>query len=123
MGIVAIGVAFGFRAMEKPEHLKVASLTMCDDEGSTLAWIGEEKGYGRILLYNQYGDVFWSTPPSREAISIEKISKMNLKEVQVALAKVAEARMDDSLDAESSKRLKEEFRMLLLRMKELRQGK
>lgn len=131
MGIVAIGVAFGFRTMDKPEHLKVASVTVCDDEGSTLAWVGKEKGYGRILLYNQHGEVFWSTPPFREArdrIDLpqdirDKIGKMNLLEAQAAIAKVAVARTNGSMDVETNKRLKEEFRMLLFRIRELRREK
>ena len=131
MVIVAIGVAFGFRAMDKPQPWKVASVTVCDDEGSTLAWVGKEEGYGRILLYNQHGEVFWSTPPFREAkekIDIsqdfrDKIGKMNIEEAQTTLAKVAEARRYGTGDAVTELLLKEEFRLLIRRITELRREK
>ena len=131
MGIVVIVAAFGFRAMEKPEHLKVASMTVCDDEGSTLAWVGKEEGYGRILLYNQHGEVFWSTPPIRDAkekLEIlqeirDKISKMSIEEAQARLAKVAEARRFGSLDEETKQLLKEEFSILIRRIGELKREK
>ncbi len=131
MGIMAIGAAFGFRAMEKPEHLKVASVTVCDDEGSTLAWVGKEEGYGRILLYNQHGEVFWSTPPFRDAKEKserlqeirDKIGKMSIEEAQARLTEVAKARRFGTEDEVTKQLLKKEFSILIRRIGELKREK
>lgn len=131
IGILVLGATFGFRSMVKPQPWEGTSLTIVDPEGSKLAWIGNEKGHGRILLYNQHGDVFWSTPPFRDAKEKaeilqeirDKIGKMSIEEVQARLAEVAEARRFGSLDEVTKQLLKEEFSILIRRIGELKREK
>ena len=132
MGMLLLAVVFGFRAMEKPEPLKVASMTVRDDEDSTMVWIGQEFGYGRIKLYDTNGELFWTTPhggvePQEKTELpqevIDKISKMTVEEAQARLAKVAEARKNGSGDAEMQQLLKAEFTLLIYRIGEARREK
>lgn len=62
-------------------------------------------------------------PPSvdiPEALTEQQIKAMSLEEVQVALERVASARQHARLDSETDERLKQEFRMLLRQMRELK---
>lgn len=128
VGILALGVTIGFRALDKPQPWEGASLTVVDEEGSKLAWVGKEKGYGRIKLFNQAGEVFWATPPFKRLKldkdiprdTRDKIDQMSIEEAMAALSKNADTRRLGNLDEETAARLRKEFKLLMLRLRALK---
>lgn len=135
LGMVVIMSTAGFRRDdEEMPVLNASSVAILNQDGEKRVWIGIREGHGRIRLYDESGEPFWCTPepevPSPvgraadvpDALTQEQISKMSLKEVQIALERVASARQHGLQDQETNQRLKEEFRMLLQRLRELRSG-
>lgn len=133
VSLMLTGAAIGFRGMDKADPLNTTSLTVCNEEGVKLAWIGEDEGAGRIKLFDLKGEEIWTAPmpskhskPSEPAPEVmagltqEQVEKMNLEESQTALKRVADARRWGDHDAATSKRLKNEFQMLIKRIAFLR---
>ena len=124
MGFLAFGTTLGFRTLDKPQPWEGASLTVVDEEGSKLAWVYNEKGYGRIQLFNQHGKAFWSTPPYREVPPDirDKIATRTMEEAMKELDANAVAQISGVLDAKTRVRLKEEFKLLLFRLRDLKRN-
>lgn len=124
LGMVGL-LATGLSRPREVAPVEGSSLTILNDAGGKLAWIGDGERGGEIRLFNHDGKEYWRKSPPKGVpapLTEQQFEGMSLAQVQSALAKVAKARTNPDLDGETKARLKREFDVLIRLIRELKKN-